>query len=290
MPELRWTLLIIGVVFVAALAWWERRRPHQASRQSPRDGVEPRVTGKDSAWGSDGEPAVTRAMREPTLTLPEIRAREPAPPHDLPVVQIADDDSLIGLRFDGEPVEEQVAAAEAARAEEPPAQVIVPSVPEPASDQTPQPPPAIASVEPIVDWPPEDERRLVALRLVAPQPERFAGRAVRQALSAEGFVLGKFSIFHKPDAENRAVLSAASLTKPGIFDVETMDTQRFGGLNLFAVLPGPKSPLKAFEELLATARTLNERLQGALQDERGGPLTPTRVAALRDGLEAEANP
>ena len=26
MSELRWTLLILGVVFVAALAWWERNR------------------------------------------------------------------------------------------------------------------------------------------------------------------------------------------------------------------------------------------------------------------------
>lgn len=139
-------------------------------------------------------------------------------------------------------------------------------------------------VEPVVDWPPEDARQLVSLRLVAPQPERFAGRAVRQALAAEGFVLGKFAIFHKPDVHNRAVLSAASLTKPGTFDLDTMDTQRFGGLSLFAVLPGPKPPLKAFEELLTTARTLNERLQGALQDERGGPLTPTRIAAIREGL------
>ena len=84
------------------------------------------------------------------------------------------------------------------------------------------------------------------------------------------------------------MLSAASLTKPGTFDLETMDTQRFTGLNLFAVLPGPKTPQKAFEDLLMTARMLNERLEGALQDERGGPLTPMRIQALRDALGAEA--
>ena len=57
-----------------------------------------------------------------------------------------------------------------------------------------------------------------------------------------------------------------------------MDSQRYGGVSLFTVLPGPRPALKAFEDLLATARSLNERLQGALQDERGGPLTPTRIA------------
>jgi FtsZ-interacting cell division protein ZipA len=46
--------------------------------------------------------------------------------------------------------------------------------------------------------------------------------------------------------------------------------------------------LKAFEELLTAARNLNERLQGALQDERGGPLTPTRIATIRDSLGADA--
>jgi cell division protein ZipA len=146
----------------------------------------------------------------------------------------------------------------------------------------------MASVRPVVEWPPEDQRKLVSLRLVARPPERFRGSLVRQALAAEGFVLGDLDIFHKPDAHNRAVLSAASLTKPGTFDLETMDTQRYVGLNLFAVLPGPKTPQKAFEELLLTARMLNERLEGALQDERGGPLTPTRVQALRDALGAEA--
>jgi cell division protein ZipA len=143
-------------------------------------------------------------------------------------------------------------------------------------------------VRPIVDWPPEDQRKLVSLRLVARPPERFRGSLVRQALAAEGFVLGDLDIFHKPDAQNRAVLSAASLTKPGTFDLDTMDTQRYVGLNLFAVLPGPKTPQKAFEDLLQTARMLNERLEGALQDERGGPLTPTRIQALRDALGAEA--
>ena len=142
--------------------------------------------------------------------------------------------------------------------------------------------------EPIVEWPTDDQRRVVALRLVAPPPERLAGRALRLALASEGFILGKFQIFHKPDDQGRAVLSAANLSKPGTFDLDTMDVQRFGGLSLFAVLPGPKPPLKAFEELLTTARNLNERLQGALQDERGGPLTPTRIATIRDSLGADA--
>ena len=32
--------------------------------------------------------ASNRVFREPTLTLPEMRARDPSPAHDLPVVEI----------------------------------------------------------------------------------------------------------------------------------------------------------------------------------------------------------
>ena len=144
--------------------------------------------------------------------------------------------------------------------------------------------------EPIVDWPPDDQRKVVALRLVATPPERFPGRALRLALASEGFVLGKFQIYHKPDESGRAVLSAANLSKPGTFDLSTMDSQRYAGLSLFTVLPGPRPPLKAFEDLLTTARNLNERLNGALQDERGGPLTPTRIATLRESLAGSETP
>jgi len=150
--------------------------------------------------------------------------------------------------------------------------------------------PVTPIAEPIVEWPPDDQRKVVALRLAATPPERFAGRALRLALASEGFVLGKFQIFHKPDESGRAILSAANLSKPGTFDIGTMDSQRYAGVSLFTVLPGPRPPQKAFEDLLAAARNLNERLNGALQDERGGPLTPTRIAALRESLAGSETP
>lgn len=381
MPQLRWTLLFLGVVFIALLVWFERRRQRQASGAGP----EPRTAEREE--GADASP---RVFREPTLTLPEMRARDPSPPHDLPVVEIEEDSFKTRLSEGGQlssdasrrslPVMDSGPVAARGRASDVPmsagdafggpadASVMVAdeAVGDVAGDEPvlgrhragdgsvgrraidkvdidltafadPEPPEEASAVaedalsdasavedgmhaperfditgsegvsaarvveqpaftlpdlavvtEPIVEWPPDELRRVVALRLVAPPPERLAGRALRLALAAEGFVIGKFSIFHKPDDSGRAVLSAASLSKPGTFDMGTMDTQRFGGLSLFAVLPGPKTPTQTFDELLATARNLNERLQGALQDERGGPLTPTRIASLRETVSAEA--
>ena len=140
-------------------------------------------------------------------------------------------------------------------------------------------------VAPVVRWPPEASRQIVALRLVAP-PERFPGRAVRLALAAEGFLLGEFDIFHKPDETHRAIVSVASLTRPGTFDLDTMDSQRYAGLSLFVVLPGPSPEHQAFDEPVAVALNLCERLQGELQDAQGGALTGESIGLLRESLFA----
>jgi FtsZ-interacting cell division protein ZipA len=295
MSELRWTLLILGGVFIAALAWWERHRPRQASRSSAAERTAAREPAADAA---------PRTLREPTLTLPQMRARDPLAMHELPVVEVARDLPSVPVlgpappdgghvRPGDEPAEpvapgviEFEFAGDEAPAGEAAAMDAVHGVPAGVPlESLPSLPPAAA---PLVDWPPDERRRIVALRLVAPQPERFAGRSLRQALAAEGFVLGRFAIFHKPDEEQRAVLSAASLTRPGTFDVETMDSQHYGGLSLFAVLPGPKPPPQAFDELVIAARNLNERLCGILQDEQGSPLTAARIALLRERLSAGA--
>ena len=275
MSELRWALLLLGVVFIGALVWWELRRPRHSRGAEHQAAHEP----------SDSAP---RALREPSLNLPAMRARDPLVPHDLPVVEVADDEPLVPIleaaagRIEG--ADPAVSEADPAAFADDEAEARAEGVPTVvAVDSLPRLPPASA---PLVEWPPDERRRIVALRLVASQPERFAGRSLRQALAAEGFVLGRFAIFHKPDEEQRAVVSAASLSRPGTFDADTMDSQHYGGLSLFAVLPGPKAPPQAFDELVLTARNLNERLCGVLQDEQGSPLTPARIALLRERLTA----
>jgi cell division protein ZipA len=334
MSELRWTLLILGVVFIVALSWWERRRPRQAFAPHLREGslshgdarrtasvgpagvgepwigedglsdvVSPDValTNDAEARGPDGE-SDADAYVEPSA---------PGPLEQLPTVVIADGDDRIELAaaWDDEPpeprlIDPETSSTELAALDE----AVEPSPVAPPASAAPGEPEiagaegvgAVRIVEPaayeggasavevIVEWPPQESRRILALRLVAPHAERFAGRPLRLALAAEGFLLGRFSIFHKPDSMNRSLLSAASLNRPGAFDLETMDAQRYGGLSLFVVLPGPRTPQQAFEELLTAARNLNERLEGALQDERGNPLTALRVQSIRESLRGQA--
>jgi FtsZ-interacting cell division protein ZipA len=53
---------------------------------------------------------------------------------------------------------------------------------------------------------------------------------------------------------------------------------------MFAVFPGPIGAPEAFDELLATARRLAERLTAIPQDERGNPLGAQRALAIREEL------
>src|SRR5580704_2149768 len=94
MPQLRWTLLFLGVVFVILLALIERRRQRQ--RFTDHAPAAEREQALDPGSGS--------GFREPSLTLPEMRARELGPSQDLPVVEI-EEDSLNARRVEtGQPL------------------------------------------------------------------------------------------------------------------------------------------------------------------------------------------
>ena len=66
-----------------------------------------------------------------------------------------------------------------------------------------------------------------------------------------------------------------------------MDSQRFSGLNLFTVLPGPLAERDAFDVLVGAARALADRLDGAISDQHGEELTAQRIGRLRQSLEAQ---
>jgi cell division protein ZipA len=249
MADLRWILLLVGMLFLLSLAAWELQRTSRA-RRLERDEAQRSARERRDAFQADlpaptsPEPLSASHVAEAT----ELEATEPASPSYEP------EPPVHSGRI--EPV------------------LIEPSLIDPAA--------AIEASPPLrVEWPDERERRIFAVRIVAPSGDRLAGRAVRQALGACGFVHGPFRIYHQPAVDGRALLSCANLTKPGDFDPLTLDFQRLTGLSMFSVLPGPASAPAALEHLLETAEDLAQRLRAELTDERGGPLDEARVASLR---------
>ena len=316
MGPLRWILLLAGLLFLAALAAWESRRPRQARRDAPglSERSEPEMgtmgqvvplghSGAADATGPSGSmaeqpPAAaarmytgaslggggggrTRAEPPPRIDLPPLEASEPGAAAGASGSRIGTSTIIVDepISAHGPGPAADLSGAEpyyvyahaepsggAAAGEPPPREQTL-------ADQLPR--------AAVVDWPPECERRILSLRISALSHERLSGRVVRLALGACGFEHGRFGIFHQPGADGRALLSVANLSKPGIFDLQNMDFQRFSGLSVFAVLPGPLPPAAALDHLLDTAQDLAERLRARLQDEQGLPLGATQLETLR---------
>ena len=239
------------------------------------DGVGPvREIGPSTIEPSMGVTAEGR--REPTLILPAVTVRD-----RLPEPRVVDLDSAVGSDAGGQslPVVDSVTISD-----EPspvPIDEVPPPPPPPVAVQAPPPPPPPVAVQAPPQQPDAQDRRIIALRVVARHGERFTGTSLRQALQGEGFVHGDMQIFHRLTGDGRPLLSAASLTRPGSFELATMDAALFRGLNLFAVLPGPLSGRETVDKLLLAGHTIAQRLRGDLLDSRGEALTEARLAEMR---------
>ena len=282
MPELRIILLVVGVLFVAGIAgfeWWRSRgaRPLTATPS------------RDDAPALDPPPHL-----KPLPDINVVRDTRVSVADSLPVIELASTSESGTRRALGISISDDVAVdvahdsgvareAERRAREEP----YIGQDDEVSGVRVFEEQP-LRGPQLVLAWPSEQERRIVTMRVIPRVEPRFAGRALRQAFSAAGFWHGPLDIYHLPDESGRVVVSAAALAQPGTFDPSIMDSQRFSGLNLFAVLPGPKPERETFDELVHAARQLAERLDGTMADQHGEELTPQRIARLRQALEAPA--
>ena len=279
MNELRWILLAAGLLLIAAIyAWGLRARRRAAAPEHER-----------------------MARVEPARTVPVVPEPEGTGPEEADDVEPFESErSAAAQEFDGEPVERP--AAGSGRREprlEPQFDESFDVEPtairrEPRLETKTEPrlePQAGARLEPRFEpagapatEPPRkpSPQKIVAVRVVAAAGAHFSGEQLLDALEADGFTFGRYQIFHRLDDAGRPVVSLASLKEPGTFDPAAMPGAQFRGVALFAVMPGPLPGVRAFDELIVTARALAATLGGQLQDERGGPLSLARVGHLRE--------
>ena len=300
--ELRLILLGLGVALVAGLWWWERRRTEAPRGESPARGpgqFEPRLDAEEPAAAplvpAEPAPLTTemdtqdlRGRRAPTLDRPVPRGDPPVItidnlPHEaidvvLEAPEILPDPTPV-LRTAVPP---RAASDQRRRVADPP--VIDEPVREPEPELAGTQVPDTDDDEPeIVETPPRHQR-IVAVRLLGRDGTRMDGKDLKAALSSEGLEFGRYSIYHRVVDGSRPLYSVASLVEPGSFDPALMETLRFPGISLFAVFPGPLPAPQCFDELLATARRLADRLGATLQDDTGSSLTGQRVLSIREDL------
>jgi cell division protein ZipA len=257
MPELRWALMGLGLLFLAGLALWEWRKSKR--RHFTHAYVEPAIVSEPVDRMRRQEPGIGRLE-------PSIDGVSGAPSHaalafDVPTIHPV------------EPLRVAVSAGSAV------------DIPAAARFDLAEADPAPAAVT--IQWPPRESSRVLSLRVVSSRGEPLEGRMVRIALDAAGLRHGPQKIYHLTSPEGAVLVSVANLMQPGSFDPAVMDAQQFRGLNVFTVLPGVLAPERMLDELVGVARALAHRLGAVVQDSDRQELDGVRLAQLQQSLADE---
>ena len=266
--ELRWILLVAGVLLIVGLYVWGVRAKRRSATPD-LDGTR-RIDPAVAASAPHAKPVVAPPLRrEPRLSLDDPSTA----PTDAPAPETVVDPVV-------PPAQERFAPrAERALRTEP----TLSATPESVPADNPEPP----ASEPVPSAPAgRAPQKILSVRVAAPMPARFEGTRLREALDRNGLRHGRFDIFHRLAPDGRPIISLASVVEPGTFDPKTMDQAAYPGIALFTVLPGPVSALDALEDLLVTSRALAVQLGGTVLDEKGAPLSLHRIAHMRDDVVA----
>lgn len=149
--------------------------------------------------------------------------------------------------------------------------------------EDPQPKPVVKNAAP---EPPVPTDWIIQVSLVCQEPGGYLGDVVMQALDEVGLEYGAMRIFHRqveqPGKGRELQFSVANLVKPGYFIPEDAAESFIPGLFLFLRLPGPHSPLAAFNDMMFTLEKLQNLLGGELRDNRQQILTPDAQVTLRE--------
>lgn len=248
---LRLILLVVGIVFLAGIYFWDswrrkgdkeqakRREPPEISEQQEASIIEEQV---ESEWDDEDEtepleqelPRLTITDEEqPLVDEDRIFAGETPP---APMEPLGEQQELFGLS---------------------------------AQEESP------------LDVPP----KLIQINLVA-KSGNFPGSEILTATRDTGLQAGEMNIFHRyaSDGSRKTLFSMASMVEPGVFPLKEMEAFRTPGLLLFCQLPAPGDSLAIFSDMLFTAERLAAILGGELQDETHSALTKQTVEHIRSQI------
>lgn len=134
----------------------------------------------------------------------------------------------------------------------------------------------------------DDQQRIVVFYLKAPSGQAFAGSGLFEALAAVGLSLGDMGIYQDRNSYGDTIFSIANIFEPGTLDITDVQDFSTRGVALFMQLPlggNSMDEQDAFERMLGKAEILAGRLGGELHDEHHQPLDDAGVARARATLK-----
>ena len=266
--QLRIVLLVLGIVFIAAVYWFGRpQKPGQGRRLAERGDADAREA---PAFEGAQKEGLDRIIQAELARLDRGLADEVA----APVARGRADGGRSEPAIDFDSLD--LPTTDARPSARPPAA----SAPAPAA--TPTQSPYGARPSPEFD-------KVLSLIVAARAGTLLHGNDIVVAAEKAGLAFGDMQIFHRlPDGRPEAgpIFSVANVVKPGHFDIQRMAEISTPGVTFFMTLPGPLPALDAWETMLPAAQRFAELLDAVVLDDERNALGRQRVQFIRDELRA----
>ncbi|MBT1063613.1 cell division protein ZipA [Bowmanella sp. Y26] len=119
-------------------------------------------------------------------------------------------------------------------------------------------------------------QEVLVLNIKSPDNKPISGASLLPALLTLGFKFGEQDIFHRhvnSNGKGPVLFSLANMFKPGVFDVDNLETFSTQGLSLFMILPIEGDPHQVFNMMHNAARKLADEFGAQVLDGRRAVLT-----------------
>lgn len=120
------------------------------------------------------------------------------------------------------------------------------------------------------------EQEVLVLNVRAPEDEPISGAALLPMLLTLGFKFGDQDIFHRhvnSNGKGPVLFSLANMFKPGVFDIDNLETFTTQGVSLFMILPIEGDPHQVFNMMHNAARKIADEFHAQVLDGRRSVLT-----------------
>ena len=120
------------------------------------------------------------------------------------------------------------------------------------------------------------EQEVLVINVRAPEESTLSGAALLPLLLTLGFKFGDHDIFHRhvnANGKGPVLFSLANMVKPGVFDIDNLETFTTQGISLFMVLPIDGDPHQVFNMMHNAARKIADEFGAQLLDGRRSILT-----------------
>lgn len=122
----------------------------------------------------------------------------------------------------------------------------------------------------------EAEQEVLVINVRAPEDTTISGAALLPLLLTLGFKFGDQDIFHRhvnSNGKGPVLFSLANMFKPGVFDIDNLETFSTQGVSLFMILPIEGDAHQVFNMMHNAARKIADEFNAQILDGRRSVLT-----------------